>query len=145
MSTWDLIVTTRRFHHRIEVAMDQALNEMGLSFAQYRILELLERGRPVHVSEIARRIRVTRQAAQASVAKLRRGGLVDIETDGYLKFVSISGSGRRRIDHCRVAAGSILRGIEAALDLHERADLAELMNRADRAVIPPDSPTWWLD
>jgi DNA-binding MarR family transcriptional regulator len=146
VSTWDLIVTIRRFHHRLEVAMDQAVEGMALKFAQYRVLELLVHCRhSIHVAEIARRTRVTRQAAQSTVEKLARAGLVDVTSDGYMRYVEISAPGRRRITLCRHAAASVVRDIEGALSREERARLAQLMIRADRSIHPPDSPTWWLD
>lgn len=98
-----------------------------------------------HVSEIARRTRVTRQATGSMVEKLTRAGLVDVTTDGYLKFVEISAPGRRRVSQCHRAIASVLRDMETALSPPERIELAALRTRADRCLRPPTSPTWWLD
>jgi DNA-binding MarR family transcriptional regulator len=65
-SGWDVMIEARRVQHRFEVAMDRCLEAFGLSYAQYRALEILLRSRELHVSELARRLRVTRQAANAT-------------------------------------------------------------------------------
>lgn len=144
-TTWELIVTTRRFQHRLEVAMDQALEHYGHSFAQYRVLEVLQGGRSMHISDLAQRLRVTRQAASFTVEKLRLGDLVDIEDDGYMRFVSINDRGHRRIGHCRRATDSIQKDLETALTAPERGRLTQLLGRAERFVTPPECSTWWLD
>ncbi len=53
---WDVLIETRRVQHRFEVAMDQCLEGLGLSYAQYRALELLLAAKQMHVSELARRL-----------------------------------------------------------------------------------------
>jgi hypothetical protein len=52
---WEVIVAIRRFQHRLEVFMDQSLEPLGLSFAQYRALEVLASSNEMHVSELLRR------------------------------------------------------------------------------------------
>jgi DNA-binding MarR family transcriptional regulator len=83
-SAYDLMVALRRTHHRIEVAIDHALSGHGMTFAQYRALHVLEDAPfALSVSELARRLRVTRQAAHASVEHLRLQDMVTVEHDGY--------------------------------------------------------------
>ena len=60
----------RMTQHRIEVAMDQSLEAFGISYAQYMTLELVLAAEEPHISEVARRLRVTRQAARETDLKL---------------------------------------------------------------------------
>jgi len=54
--------------------MDQSLQELGISFAQYRILELLTDARDLSLSELGRQMRVTRQATRMTTGKLAAAG-----------------------------------------------------------------------
>jgi hypothetical protein len=36
---WELLLTSHRFQHRMQVFMDESLQELGVSFAQLRILD----------------------------------------------------------------------------------------------------------
>src|SRR5918996_2019616 len=96
-SGWDVLCATQRFQHRAQVSMDQALQELGLSFAQYRILELLAVARDLSLSELGRRMRVTRQATRMTTGKLAAAGLVDLEREADAVYVIISALGRKRL------------------------------------------------
>jgi predicted DNA-binding transcriptional regulator len=87
---WDVMIETRRVQHRFEIAMDQALEAYGISYAQYRAFELLVHAQPMHVSELARRLRLSRQAALATVEKLARCDLVRLERETNATYVSVS-------------------------------------------------------
>jgi DNA-binding MarR family transcriptional regulator len=77
-SGWEVITSVRRFQHRIEVFMDQSLEPLGVSFAQYRTLEAIDVNREMHIAELARFLRLSRQATHMAVRKLEEGGLVDL-------------------------------------------------------------------
>jgi DNA-binding MarR family transcriptional regulator len=141
---WDVMVTTRRFQHHIEVVLDQSLEHYGLTYAQYRVLELIANARPIHVSEMARRLRLSRQAVQTSVHGLEDLGAVDLERDGVLINVFLSDPGRQHLRHYRAAVKDTTASIEAALDLTDRNALITLMKAADEALEPAPAPPWWL-
>jgi len=71
---WRVMIETRRVQHRFEVGMDRHLHARGISFAQYRALELLLASDEMHVAELARRLRLTRQTVASTVEKARQGG-----------------------------------------------------------------------
>ena len=142
---WEVIVTTRRFQHHVEVTLDRSLEHYGLTFAQYRALELIARGRPIHVSELARRLRLARQTVQVSVRKLYLLDLLDLERDGNLCIVSLSDIGRRRLRHYREAVEDSVTSIEHALAHVDRHRLVSLMADADGALVPAPMPPWWLE
>ena len=141
---WEVIVTTRRFQHHIEVILDQSLEHYALNFAQYRTLELIAQSRPIHIAELARRMRLTRQAVQVSVRKLQLLGALDIERDRNTTLVFLSDVGRRRIRHYRRAAGDTVASIERRLTAADRDTLVSLMRAADEALMPDPVPPWWL-
>jgi DNA-binding MarR family transcriptional regulator len=141
---WEVIVTTRRFQHHVEVTLDRSLEPYALTFAQYRALELIARGRPIHVSELARRLRLTRQTVQVSVRNLYHLDLLDIERDGNLRIVSISEVGRRRLHHYREAVQDSVSSIETVIDHIDRHRLVSLMRDADKGLIPVPARPWWL-
>ena len=142
---WEVIVTARRFQHHVEVTLDRSLEHYALTFAQYRALELIARGRPIHVSELARRLRLTRQTVQVSVRKLYLLDLLDLERDGNLSIVSTSKVGRRRLPLYREAVADSIASIERTLEHEDRHRLVSLMREADEALRPAPTPPWWLE
>ena len=63
--------------------MDQALQGMGMSFAQYRALEALASNNAMHISWLARMLRLSRQTARATVLQLAKQDLVETVDEGY--------------------------------------------------------------
>jgi DNA-binding MarR family transcriptional regulator len=142
---WDLIVATRRFQHRLEVAMDQSLEGYAVTFAQYRALEAIDATPRMHISGLARKLRVTRQGTHAVVRKLVGAGYLHVEDHGHVTTVELTALGRRRLDLFRTSCARIPRALEEVLGHDDRAEFQRLLRMADRALEPPRRPTWWLD
>jgi DNA-binding MarR family transcriptional regulator len=141
----EVIEATRKFQHRIEVAVDQALEGYAVTFAQYRALEAVA-DRPGHVSYIARKVRVTRQATEAVVEKLSRAGLVDVTRLGHFTDVEISAQGRRWLQGMRDAIQHhVAAPIEREITPNELFHMLHLMRKADHLCRPHKRPTWWLE
>jgi hypothetical protein len=85
-SAWDVLCAAQRFQHRAQVSMDQSLEDLGISFAQYRIIELLTTAHDLSLSELGRRMRVTRQATMTT-GKLAAAGLVHLEREADAVYV----------------------------------------------------------
>ena len=100
-SGWDVMVEARRVQHRFEVAMDQCLEAFGISYAQYRALVALLDGNDMHISELARRLRVTRQAALAIATKLARSDLVTFERESHATYLVVTPVARARFARVR--------------------------------------------
>ena len=141
---WEVIIAVRRFQHRLEVFMDQSLEPLGLSFAQYRALELLASSNEMHISELARSLRLSRQGALATVAKLDRGGLIDSAPEAGRVYVKPSALGRHRLDLCRKFTADFKQQLERDLTNGERYRLTRLLSKADRSLRPVHAPEWWL-
>jgi DNA-binding MarR family transcriptional regulator len=141
---WEVITSVRRFQHRLEVFMDQSLEPLGISFAQYRALELISQNNEMHLSELARLLRVSRQAVQVSVRKLYTGDLVDLIRESGRVYVTPSAVGLRRLPLFRRYTDELKAGIEQALTGGERHRLIRLLERADRVLATPRQPEWWL-
>ena len=144
-SGWDAMVQTRTTQHYFEVAMDQALEAYGISFAQYRALELvIASPNDLHVSELARRLRLSRQSASLTVEKLVRGGYVATEREPHARYVVVTELGRTVIARMRDFA-DMPADLERDLSAAELGQLVLLLRRAERATRPPRRPTWWLE
>jgi DNA-binding MarR family transcriptional regulator len=143
-SGWEVMIETRRVQHRFEVAMDQALEAYGISYAQYRAFELLVDAYPMHVSELARRLRLSRQAALATVEKLARSDLVVLEREANATYVAVSDAGRTRLARIRRFTSDLPGALDTQLTNAERRHLVQLLRRAERALHPPHRPSWWL-
>ena len=145
-SGWEVITAVRRFQHRMEVFMDQSLEPLGITFAQYRALEAIDLNREIHISQLARFLRLTRQAAQMTVSKLDRGGLVDLVPEPGRVYVRPSELGLRRLRLYRNYTHDFKRKLEERLTDGERHRLVVLLGSADEALAetPPRQPEWWL-
>jgi DNA-binding MarR family transcriptional regulator len=141
---WEVIIAVRRFQHRLEVFMDQSLEPLGLSFAQYRALELLASSNEMHISELARSLRVSRQGALTTVRKLDRGGLIDTAREAGRVYVKPSSLGRHRLHLCRKFTADFKQHIERDLTHGERYRITRLLSKADRSLPSPNRPEWWL-
>jgi DNA-binding MarR family transcriptional regulator len=141
---WDVMVETRRVQHRFEVAMDQCLQAFGISFAQYRALLILLSENELHISGLARRLRVTRQAAFETVTKLARVDLVTLVREAHATYVVVTPTARKRLDRFQEFA-DMPAELEEGLSDMERGRLVALLRKADRSIAPPRRRTWWLD
>jgi DNA-binding MarR family transcriptional regulator len=141
---WDVTVETRRVQHRFEVAMDQCLQAFGISFAQCRALLALLGENELHTSGLARRLRVTRQAALETVTKLARADLVTLVREAHATYVVVTPTARQRLARLQEFA-DMPADLEAGLSQMERGRLVALLRKADRSINPPRRPTWWLD
>jgi DNA-binding MarR family transcriptional regulator len=134
----------RRTQHRFEVAMDQCLEAYGISYAQYRALEfVLDTSADIHVSELARRLRLSRQSANLTVAKLERAGYVVTEREPHHRYILATAQARSSITLIREMAAIPL-ALEHELGMADLGSLVGLLRRAERATYPPRRPDWWL-
>ena len=141
---WEAITASRRFHHRLEVFMDQVLEHVGMTFAQYRLLELVAGAPELHISELARQLRVTRQAVLATLEKLERGGLIERIVESGRVYIAPSGTAPRRLEHCRPNTADVKEQLEAVLTPAERFRLVLLLRKGTDALRSPTVPEWWL-
>jgi DNA-binding MarR family transcriptional regulator len=143
-SGWEVITSVRRFQHRIEVFMDQSLEPLGVSFAQYRALEAIHLNKEMHISQLARFLRLPRQAAQMTVQKLHLGGLVDLIQEPGRVYVRPSELGLQRLRLFRRFTHDFKVKLEEELTDGERHRLTQLLDRGDDALRSPHQPEWWL-
>ena len=144
---WEVMTAARRFGHRLEVFMDQCLEHLGMTFAQYRALEAIDAYREPHISELARSLRISRQGALKLVAKLRRGGLIEEVREAGRVYISPSVVGRKRLDRCRRFTEDVKVQLEEGLtpgQLHRLVLLLDGAGEALRSPNPPDRPEGWL-
>jgi DNA-binding MarR family transcriptional regulator len=124
--------------------MDESLQELWISFAQLRILELLDVHHDLHLSELARRLRVTRQATRVTVAKLECAGLVHVEREAHASYVMISDLGRTRLRRFRAATHPIPDALENEFPPGRIAGLIRRLRTAEDCLESPQEPLWWL-
>jgi DNA-binding MarR family transcriptional regulator len=143
-SGWEVMIAARRFQHRLEVFMDQCLDHLGMTFAQYRALELIDAQPEIHVSELARLLRISRQGAQATVTKLDRGALIDVVREAGRVYVRPSSLGKRQLAHSRRFTEDLKHELERGLTPGELHRLMLLLEKAGRSLRSPRLPEWWL-
>jgi DNA-binding MarR family transcriptional regulator len=145
--TWEVIVMLRRCQHHLEVFMDEALDGMSMTFAQYRALEALITVGPMHISYLGRRLHVSRQAAQQSARKLALLDLIDLKPEGRELVARPTDMGRRRLMRCQQATRPLRSGLERALAPTRLATLHTLLVDAESGLRPPPPRVrpWWLD
>jgi DNA-binding MarR family transcriptional regulator len=147
-TAWDVVETHHLLHQRIRVTLDQALEGNFVSYAQFRMLALLDERPNMFLNEMARRLRVTRQASRGVLDRLEWAGLVE-RVEGYeleqAKPYRATDLGRHRLGRMRDLGHSLLGPVDTELDDAERHTLVDLMLQVDRALQPPKRPMWWLE
>lgn len=145
---WDIVETHHLLHQRIRVTLDQAFEGNFVSYAQFRMLAVLHETPNQFLNEMARRLRVSRQASRGVLDRLDWAGLVE-RVEGYeheqAKPYRITDLGRHRLHRMRDLAQIRLSPIDERLTGDERRALVELMFRVDSALVPPRRPMWWLE
>ena len=143
-TAWDVIHAARRLSRRLEGQLDDALEELALSSAQFEILELLRRDRNAHAAALARRLGVSRQIASRLLAELDRAGPVELlPLDGGVRVPIVTQGGRRRIE-LAVDATAPIRERIVHLAPDRRETLVAIVEDLENAIRPPQRP-WWLD
>jgi len=144
----DIVYVHHLLHQRIRVTMDQALEGNFVSYAQYRMLSLLAHSPNMFLNDMARRLRVTRQASHGVLYRLDMAGLVE-RVEGYeheqAKPYRVTDLGHRRLRRMHDLARTRFAPLDERLEAQERRTLVDLMLRADRALEPPRRPMWWLE
>ena len=143
-TSWELIAATMRFQHLVQARLDRALSGLGLSFAQYEVLEILAAEPKLHAGEVGRRFRITRQAAHGLLVQLTRADLVDLlPKDGGVRGARLTQTGRRRLATCRRALEATERTL-AALPAETQRSFLESLGACEEAFVPRLEP-WWLE
>jgi DNA-binding MarR family transcriptional regulator len=144
----DIVYTHHKLHQRIRVTMDQALEGNFVSYAQYRMLTLLDHTPNMFLNQMARELRVSRQASRGVLDRLDWAGLVE-RVDGYeheqAKPYHVTDLGRHRLHRMHELARARFAPMHDRLGAGERRTLIELMLAADRSLDPPRRPMWWLE
>jgi DNA-binding MarR family transcriptional regulator len=133
----EVIAAARLFHRILRTRLNQCFDR------EFAILQILEEEPNLHASEIARRLRMTRQAANGLVERLRRLDLIDIAPrDGGLRVIWLTDVGTRRLATARESVVSVERDMEK-LPAETRLALVEALGAGRLALIPPPRPWWW--
>jgi len=147
-NAWDIVETHHLLHQRIRVTLDQSFEGNFVSYAQFRMLVVLHETPNMYLNEIARRLRVSRQASRGVLDRLDWAGLVE-RVEGYeleqAKPYRVTDLGRHRLYRMHDLAQTRFALVVERLDGNDRRSLVELMLRVDRALEPPRRPMWWLE
>jgi DNA-binding MarR family transcriptional regulator len=137
-----LIDAERRVHRILRARFTDALLELGVSFAQFEVMELLHGASKLHPGEIGRRLLITRRSADHLVHQLRRGSLVDTwRLDGGSLGVELTTDGRRRMGKCEWALRPTFDLLDT-LDAATRTRLTDDLAACEDALRPERRP-WW--
>ena len=139
----DVIDQIRRVHRILRARFADALLEMGVSFAQLEVMELLHEHHRLHPGAIGRALLITRQSAAHLVRQLEAGNHVEVWSleDGS-HGVRLTDEGRRHIRRCHWALTSTFECVDA-LDPDIRTRLTDDL-RACEDVLRPRPKPWWL-
>lgn len=139
-----IIDAERRVHRTLRSRFAEELLELGVSFAQLEVMELLHGVDKLHPGEIGRRLLITRQSAAHLVHQLERGGLADTwPLEGGQVGVRLTPDGRRRARLCHWALGPTFDCLEA-LEPDLRTRLVDDLETCEHLLRPRPRP-WWLE
>jgi DNA-binding MarR family transcriptional regulator len=137
-----LLTALRRVQHMLVLDLDRCVDDLGLSYARVEVMELLDARPTIHGGEIARRLRITRQAAHRLLKHLELGDLAERRPfDGFVRPAALTDAGRARLRLAR----SALEGAHVTLERlspEERSALARGLGALERALVPRVE-RWW--
>ncbi len=140
----DVIAAARLFHRVLRTRLNQCFDlEFALTYAQYEILQILEEEPNLHASELARRLRMTRQATSRLITRLELQDLVHMGSrDGVIRVALLTDVGTRRLATARESVMGVERDIEK-LPAQTLIALIDALGAGRIALIPPPRPWWW--
>jgi DNA-binding MarR family transcriptional regulator len=138
------LLAVRWFHRKLEQALDAAVRGLGLSFAQYEVMELLDDEPKVDAGELARILGGSRQAAHHLVHQLERASLIELlPPDGSERGARLTDQGEYRLHRARNTLEATRRRIAALPQEQSNVMLAAHRN-VERALGEPVR-RWWFD
>jgi DNA-binding MarR family transcriptional regulator len=144
-SAWDVIDASRRLSRSLGTRLDEALEDLEISYAQFEILELLTRDRNAHAAAIAKQLHESRQIVSRLLIKLDRAGLVELlPPDGGVRVPLVTNNGKRRIRYATEATAELRAKIAEVSPERLQAFLAVFASLED-ALRPPPQRRWWFD
>jgi DNA-binding MarR family transcriptional regulator len=142
---WDVAITIRHVARRLQTRLDADLDGCALSAAQHEVLMTLRADPNLHASELARRLRVSRQSTTTLLRRLELAGLIELlPPDGGVRVPLLTPEGRRRIQLATDATRD-LRDRLGHLPVDRRRGLLQVLREIDRALAPPRPRPWWLE
>jgi DNA-binding MarR family transcriptional regulator len=139
-----LIDAERRVHRILRRRYTDALLDLGTSFAQVEVMELVQDAIQLHPGEIGHRLRITRQSATHLVRQLEHAGQVETwRLDGRSVGVRLTEAGREGLVTCLDPLRPTFALVET-LDDERRTRLANDL-RAWELVLEPRRRVWWVD
>jgi DNA-binding MarR family transcriptional regulator len=139
----DLVTASRRFARRLQTRLDGALEGLGLSYAQYEVMEHLAERPNLHAGELGRRLRITRQTAHGLLKQLAPADLIDLlPPDGGARPARLTAAGGRRLELGRQAVSTIHAELEQVPPETRRVFLSAIA-ALDTRMAPPRTP-WWF-
>jgi DNA-binding MarR family transcriptional regulator len=114
----------RLAHQRFRAALEEAVQDLGLSVQEYVVLSVFETRPELSTSELARITQVTRQTMHTAVLRLQTAGL--LERSPKNQRVVLVRPTKRGLETLKAATGRV-RAVE-------RAALAGLSRNDERAV-----------
>jgi DNA-binding MarR family transcriptional regulator len=140
----DLVTASRRFARRLQTRLDESLEGIALSYAQYEVMEHLAERPNLHAGELGRLLRITRQTAHGLLKQLARADLIDLlPPDGGARPARLTAAGRRRLELGRQAISTIHAELERVPPETRRAFLGAIAPLDVRMAPAPRTP-WWF-
>jgi Transcriptional regulators len=124
--------------------LDETLEGIGLSYAQYEVMERLAERPNLHAGELGRRLRITRQTAHGLLKQLVRADLIDLlPPDGGARPARLTTAGRRRLELGRQAVSAIHSELEQ-VSSETRLVILGAIAALDVQTVPAAKTPWWF-
>ena len=126
------------------LAIDRALEPVGITSSQFTVLATLEAEPGVSSSEVARRIEVSAQTMNAIVSKLLAAGLVaraPHPEHGRILELELTTRGGQALQRGWTLVGKVEHQLLAPFSAEERATLIGLLLRARDALVASQPPS----
>jgi MarR family 2-MHQ and catechol resistance regulon transcriptional repressor len=119
-------------HQSLQKRAERSIEEAGMCFTDFRILEILLHKGPLAVNTVGARTNLTSGSATTAIDRLETRGLVervDDPDDRRARIVHLTPSGEKLIEKVFARHAKTMEKAIAVLSLRERADLTDLLKK----------------
>lgn len=126
---WDLIVGLTR---KVNKEADKALEELGLSYFEYKVMCALEEEGKVPMSRVAEKYMLTKAGLTSIIDRLEEKNYVTrirSEEDRRVIYVELTDKGREKLAQSRKIFGEVIERFMKKLDNNELDNLEKILTK----------------
>lgn len=122
-----------RLYQKVRPALGKKLRDLGLTAAEFDILDTLAAREGFTQQELADALLMTKGNITYHLFRMAERGLVDRRAEGRKNRLYLTGEGRRLLEEALPEHKALINERFSGLSVEERAQLADLLRKLERS------------